>query len=217
MPLQFGPFTLDSDRRQLLRAREAVHLSPKAFDVLCLLAERRPNAVSKSELYERVWPSTFVVDANLAVLVAEIRRALDDDPRAPRFIRTVHRFGYAFCSDVSQPAGVPAAATPLPKAWLVRDDRVMLLQAGENVVGRDPGCAVWVDVPGVSRRHARIIVDDAAVVEDLDSKNGTFVDGQPVRGARPLTDGAVVRFGPVEMRFRLWADALGSDTVRLVT
>lgn len=220
MRIRFTDFTLDSASRQLVRAGQAIHLSPKAFDVLCLLASRRPDAVSKTELYEHVWPGTFVVDANLAVLIAEIRRALDDDPRNARFIRTVHRFGYAFCSDVSEPEGVPPAAPgpgePPVKAWLVRDERVHVLREGPNLVGREPGSAIWLDVPGVSRRHARIDLNDtAATIADVGSKNGTFVDGDAVTEARLLTDGQTIAFGPVEVRFRTWSAKTASETVKI--
>jgi DNA-binding winged helix-turn-helix (wHTH) protein len=216
--IQFAHFTLDSDSRQLVQASQAIHLSPKAFDVLCLLASRRPNAVSKTELYEHVWPGTFVVDANLAVLVGEIRRALGDDPRNARFIRTVHRFGYAFCSDVIELTGVPppGRGQPAVKAWLVWNERVLILAEGDNLIGRDPECRVWVDVPGVSRRHARVIVTGSvATIEDLGSKNGTFIDGVAVTGVRPVDDGAALTLGPVEMLFRTWSAKTASDTVKI--
>ena len=66
-----------------------------------MLAGARPKALSKKALQERLWPSTFVAEANLSNLVAEIRQALGDNARAPRFIRTVHRFGYAFCGEAT--------------------------------------------------------------------------------------------------------------------
>ena len=218
MRIQFADFTLDSDSRQLTRTGDAIHLSPKAFDVLCILASRRPNAVSKTELYEQVWPGTFVVDANLAVLIGDIRRALDDDPRQPRFIRTVHRFGYAFCSDVTELTGVPprGRGEPAVKTWLVWEDRVLVLAEGENLIGREPGSGVWIDVPGVSRRHARIIVDGtAATIEDLGSKNGTFVEGASVSGVQPLADGTEIAIGPVEVTFRAWSNKTASETVKI--
>ena len=69
MPLRFPPYMLDEECRQLLRGGEVVRLSPKAFDLLCILASHRPKALSKSELQERLWPGTFVVEKNLANLV----------------------------------------------------------------------------------------------------------------------------------------------------
>jgi DNA-binding winged helix-turn-helix (wHTH) protein len=96
MRVRFSPYVLDLESRQLLRGDDVVHLSPKAFDLLSILVSARPKALSKSDLLERLWPGTFVVEKNLANLVSEIREAIGDDPGNPRFIRTVHRFGYAF-------------------------------------------------------------------------------------------------------------------------
>ena len=101
MALHFGEFTLDPLTRQLRRGADEIHVSPKALALLLELIERRPNALTKAALQESLWPGTFVVEANLSNLVAEIRAALDDDVRHPRFIRTVHGFGYAFWGTVS--------------------------------------------------------------------------------------------------------------------
>jgi DNA-binding winged helix-turn-helix (wHTH) protein len=98
--VRFGPFTVDTETRQLIRENADLHLSTKAFDLLCGLLEHRPKVLDKAALHARLWPDTFVVDGNLNVLVAEIRRVLDDDARDPRFIRTVHGVGYAFCGAV---------------------------------------------------------------------------------------------------------------------
>src|SRR5918994_5423091 len=197
MRVQFGDITLDLDSRQLVRAGTPVHLSPKAFDVLCHLVARRPRAVTKTELFELVWPGTFVVEANLTVLVTELRRALGDDAHAPRFIRTVHKHGYAFCADVSDIAPRPVARDAR-RTWLVWNDRVLPLAEGENVIGRDPACGIWLDQPGVSRRHARVIVTaDAAEIEDLGSKNGTFVSETAITVRRPLRDEDVIQIGSV--------------------
>ena len=93
--IDFGDVVVDTRTRELTRAGQPVPLSPKAFELLLLLIESRPQAISKRALQDRLWPDTFVVEKNLANLVAEIRRALGDTPSSPRFIRTVQRFGYA--------------------------------------------------------------------------------------------------------------------------
>src|SRR5262245_49255434 len=102
MRFQFGPFSLDTETRQIARADEPIHVSPKAFELLTALVEARPRALSKADLHERLWPDTFVSDANLAILIREIRRALDDSARAPKFIRTLHGFGYAFSGSAAE-------------------------------------------------------------------------------------------------------------------
>lgn len=96
MRLCFGEMTFDGSRRLLTRGPDVVHLSPKAFRLLGLLLARRPDAVSKAEIQNALWPRTFVSESNLPALVNEVRRALDDSARMPKFVRTVHGYGYAF-------------------------------------------------------------------------------------------------------------------------
>jgi DNA-binding winged helix-turn-helix (wHTH) protein len=215
MKVLFDRFTLDIEARQLLDSGREVHLSPKAFDVLQMLIERRPAVVSKTELQERIWPGMFVGDANLNVLVAEIRRALQDDAATPRFIRTAHRVGYAFCGEVEENAPPPNQPRR-SRAWLTWNDQTIPLAEGENVIGRDPRCSIWVDASGVSRRHARIVLaGDAALVEDLGSKNGTAVSFRPIEGPRRLHDGDVIQLGSTELKFRFWSEERAPETERL--
>ena len=96
----FDRWTLDADRRLLMRGSDPVSLSPKAFDLLKLLAEHHERAFSKIELHQHLWPNTFVSDGSLTILIAEIRQVLQDEADRPRFIRTVRRFGYGFCMPV---------------------------------------------------------------------------------------------------------------------
>jgi DNA-binding winged helix-turn-helix (wHTH) protein len=205
--LIFGDYELDTGRRLLLRHGSATPVSPKAFQLLELLLDRRPEAVSKTELIESLWPKTFVSDASLHNLVAEIRAALEDDPRMPRFIRTVPRYGYAFHGDASA-ALSERSESKGPR--LVSRRREWLLAEGANVVGRDRDCAVRIDSSTVSRRHARIVVTNGrATIEDLDSKNGTSVGGRKVRNPVSLEEGVEVRIGSVTMTYRV-LDALPS-------
>jgi DNA-binding winged helix-turn-helix (wHTH) protein len=215
MRVQFGDITLDSASRQLARGDAAIHLSPKAFDLLCHLVERRPDTVSKDQLFELIWPGTFVVEANLTVLVTELRRALGDDAHMPRFIRTVHKHGYAFCARVTEIAARPPARDAL-RVWLLWNDRVLPLADGENVIGRDPSCGVWLDQPGVSRRHARVMVtDDVAEIEDLGSTNGTFVSEIAIGGAHRLRDGDAIQVGSVDLKYRSWSPSRPVATERI--
>ena len=220
MTVRFGPFTLDTDRRQLLTGDGEVHLSVKAFDLLAALLEQRPNVVAKKDLHARLWPDTHVVEANLAVLIGEVRRALADSADEPRFIRTVHRIGYAFCAntDVDPQAGPRHDSSSESRFWLAVDGRALMLPEGESVIGRDPRCDVWMDADGVSRRHARIRIDRGgaeAVLEDLSSTNGTFVGRTRVTSPRALKDGDLIRVGSATLAFRAWSDHQGSATKRI--
>ena len=216
MRILFDRFTLDLDARRLFDAGREIHLSPKAFDLLETLLDRRPAVVTKAELLQCVWAGTYVVDATLNVAIAEIRRALQDAPAAPRFIRTVHRVGYAFCGDAAGVASAADLRTGSSRCWLAWDDRRVQLLEGENVIGRDPRSAVWVDASGVSRRHARIVVaGDVATLEDLDSRNGTFVGDKAVSAPRKLDDGDVIQVGSAAMKFRMWSDERAPQTERL--
>jgi DNA-binding winged helix-turn-helix (wHTH) protein len=210
MPVQFGPFTLDAAQRHLRREGEVVHLTPKAFELLLLLVNQAPRVIGKRELHERLWPTTFVSDATLVGLVKELRRALHDhDDHAP-VIRTVHRVGYAFCPEVQ---AADARTRARVWHWLVCRGRRTVLSEGENIIGRDPGSDVWLDVAGVSRRHARIIVaDHEALVEDLGSKNGTMVRDERVRETVALQDGASITFGPVAGVYRTSTAGMSTET-----
>jgi len=200
MKFRFGPFTLDRDTRQLKRGARAIHLSPKAFDLLTALVLERPKAVSKAALQQRLWPDTFVVEANLTNLVAEIRAALSDPARKPAFVRTSHGFGYSFCGVVDAPSRSEEALRP--SCWIEWGRRRFPLTAGENVVGRDPGAEVRLDAFTVSRRHARLLVaPDGAMLEDCGSKNGTYRGNERITSPVPLVDGDKVRIGSLSVSF----------------
>jgi DNA-binding winged helix-turn-helix (wHTH) protein len=202
MRTRFLQFTVDSDTRQLLRDGGEIHLSTKAFDLLCALVARRPNVVGKEELLRQVWPDSYVAEANLNVLIGEVRRALGETAQNSRFIRTVHGVGYAFCAsatDIESPS-LPRRGSCL----LIGTNRTFVLSEGENIIGRDSGCSVWLDDPDVSRRHARIRIDaqGSALLDDLNSTNGTSLGRSRVRSETRLADGDVIRVGPVELKFR---------------
>src|SRR3954468_4637994 len=151
----FGSCTLDLGTRQLWRDGKDVHLSPKAFELLVLMVQVRPAAVSKEELQRRLWPDTFVAEANLSNLIAEIRAALRASARTPQYVRTVHKFGYAFCATVTGAPG-PGTAASVLLGWLEWGMKRFALGEGEYVIGRDPGVDVRLDASTVSRRHARL-------------------------------------------------------------
>jgi DNA-binding winged helix-turn-helix (wHTH) protein len=141
---RFAQFTIDSDTRQLLRGGAEIHLSPKAFDLLCALIHSRPKVMEKGELHARIWPNTYVVEGYLKVLMGEIRRAIGDSPQQAEFIRTVHGIGYAFCGTAVDVHAAPAALETL-FCWVAWGSKTCSLSEGDNIIGRDPRCSVWVD------------------------------------------------------------------------
>jgi DNA-binding winged helix-turn-helix (wHTH) protein len=212
MRLRFGDCTFDGDTRQVERGGQVVHLSPKAFRLLELLLECRPKALSKADLCERIWPDTFVSEANLASLAAEVREALGDDSHHPRFLRTVYSFGYAFSGEVVT-VDDSAAAAPHRRQCIIESGREIELLPGENIVGRDVDAAVRLDDPTVSRHHARITREgDSSVLEDLGSKNGTFVEGRRVRKPVKLKSGSVLTFGSVHVKFRAFSPESSTES-----
>ena len=203
MRVRFGDCTLDSETRELFRDGRPVHVSPKAFALLELLLAERPRALSKERLQEKLWPRTFVSEANLATLAAEARRAIGDSARGSSLLRTVYGFGYAFSGEVSEESG---NAAPAPGPFrILREDEEIPLHPGEWILGRDPKASVRIDDSTVSRRHALLrVAAEAATIEDLGSKNGTLVNGRKV-GSRPtsLGDGDELQLGSVFMTFRV--------------
>jgi DNA-binding winged helix-turn-helix (wHTH) protein len=211
---RFGRFSLNSDTREVFGDGREVRLSPKAFDLLLLLIQHRARALPKTELQELLWPTTFVGETNLATLVAEIRRALGDTAADSDYVRTVHRFGYRFVAEVVETATTPAHTKSGRRMYLTTPDRQFALSEGAVEIGRSATVAIRVDAAGVSRRHARIVVSGGeARVEDLSSKNGTFVDGKPVSGVRLLRDGDEIRIGPVSLTFRVAAATEQTETM----
>lgn len=210
--VKFGAFTLNGRTRQLLRGTRPIHLPPKAFELITMLIERRPEAVSKTEIHQRLWPDTFVSDGNVAVLVRDIRGVLGDSVLKPLFVRTIHRFGYAFIAptaDVDTYAGVSHGGAG---GWLVCGQDRAAIVPGENLVGRGPAATIRVGVDsaadlradpvGVSRHHAMIVsAGDVVMLHDLSSKNGTFVDGVPVTAPAVLISGSQIRFGHLSVQY----------------
>lgn len=197
MHVTFDHFAFDSDRRALLDDGQPVHLSPKAYRLLQILIESAPRALAKKDLHEAIWPQTYVEEGNLAGLVNDLRSVLGDRPRQPRFIRTVHGFGYAFCCSLSAdaPSGHGATITFRGQELPLRD--------GVNVLGRDSSADLHIDDPTVSRNHAAITLrEDGASIEDLDSKNGTFLDGERLTGSAPLAEGQAVVLGDARLVFQ---------------
>lgn len=208
--LRFGPFELDLETAELRRSGLKVPLQEQAFRVLAALVSRPGELVSRQELRSALWPDGVFVDQEhgLNIAVAKLRRALRDPAESPRYVETLERRGYRFAVPVAeiapQTVRPPTAEKPPPRlVRIVWGRRSIPLSEGVHLVGRDPSSEVWVDSPQVSRRHACIKVDESSVtVEDLGSRNGTFVAGEPIAAPRVLAGGDVVAVGPARLVVR---------------
>jgi DNA-binding winged helix-turn-helix (wHTH) protein len=188
MPLRFGAFTFDAGARELRRDGARLALSPKAFRLLEMVIDARPNAVAHETLYAVLWPDVIVEPGNLHGLISEVRSAIGHDA-----IRTVHRVGYAF-------AATTTVLEPARFSILLGDDEIPL-RSGENGIGRDPRGVIVINAPEVSRNHARLIVAGTRItLEDLDSKNGTFIGTQRVSEATAVEDGDEILIGTIALR-----------------
>ena len=152
-PLAFLDYRLDPVSGQLYHGKTPVPLTPKAFSLLQHLVQCAGKLVSKQELLDVVWAGVFVGDAVLKSTMREVRRALGDDPGAPRFIETAHRRGYRFIAPVTVPeaaslAGgeavaptVPVAAASVPRVHYARSGSVNIAY---QVAGSGPIDLVFV-------------------------------------------------------------------------
>jgi DNA-binding winged helix-turn-helix (wHTH) protein len=211
--VRFGDLSLDTDTRQLRRGSQEVHLSTKAFDLLRLLIEARPRVVSKHELQEALWPGIYVSEANLFTLMSEVRTAIADGVR-DSFVRTVHGVGYAFSGEV---VGLTSSrieeAQRVSGFVVISGARRIALGEGENVLGRDTDVSVCLDSSTVSRRHARIMITgDRATLEDLGSKNGTFVNEQRIDSVTFLKDGDQILVGSILCTLRALNSTISGET-----
>jgi DNA-binding winged helix-turn-helix (wHTH) protein len=215
--LKFEDFELDFAAYELRRAGRVIRLERIPMEVLILLA-RRPNVlVTRAEVKALVWGSDVFLehDAAINTAIRKIRRALGDDASQPRFIETVVGKGFRFIPRLTERTSPEAPGRPpssiqsrLAEYRLMRGRRAFTLVSGENSIGRDPDSTVQVDHAAVSRRHARIVVvDPTATIEDLGSRNGTFVNGRRISRA-DLHDGAILGLGPIVLTVHIrWPSA----------
>jgi DNA-binding winged helix-turn-helix (wHTH) protein len=207
MRLRFAKCVLDTDLRALTRGDQLVQLKPMQYRLLEVLIERRPKAVSQAELRDLLWPDVEMGGTTLARLVSEVRFKIGDTKNEPQLIRTIHRFGYAFCGSVERE---PLTSAPRAEkaAYAVQWNKQLVpLAAGENLIGRATDAHISIASPEVSRRHARILVTNQAVtLEDLGSRNGTFLGKHRVTGSVRLKHRDRIRVGPALLVFYVAAD-----------
>src|SRR5262249_25841469 len=201
MRLQFADCVLDLRARQLERQGKTVPLEPKGYELLEVLIKRRPAVVTNNELDELLWPEVYVARTSLTRLVSELRSVLGDAPRESRIIRTAYKAGYAFCADVTSLPTTRLAPAAIEVLWMKQS---LPLPDGEHIAGRDAECSLVIDGTTVSWRHARItVVHGTATIEDLDSTNGTHVNGMRISAPTRLAPGDEFALGSELLRVRL--------------
>jgi DNA-binding winged helix-turn-helix (wHTH) protein len=214
MRIRFAECVFDSGARQVVREGQPLPLSPKALQLLGALLLNRPRALARRDLCDLLWPSTSVSYASLGRTVNELRKAIGDDAKAPRFVRTVHGFGYAFCGPAADARGKlePVGSFACGILW---GGREIGLAEGDNLVGRAADCHVRIDSPRISRHHACIHVAEAgALIEDLGSKNGTYVRERRAEGPIRLADGDEICVGSAVLIFRAGGSLGSTETER---
>ena len=226
-----GDWRVEPAANALTRAGEEIHLEPKAMAVLVCLVEHAGRVVTRRTLVDRVWATDFIADSTLTHTVADIRRALGDDSRSPRFIETIPKNGYRL---IAHPSEIVARVDPSSMARrplvVVAGDGVHLAEQAsympcehvlhlgnrevslvrETVIfGRDGGVDIQILNPEASRRHARLDIEpDGVFLEDLGSKNGTQVNFREFAGRYELATGDVIEVGTITMTYRCLSDAL---------
>jgi DNA-binding winged helix-turn-helix (wHTH) protein/predicted ATPase len=179
----FGPFWLDGLNGCLWRDGQREKLTLKAWAVLNFLVERAGQVVTKDEVFQVVWPDVVVGEAVLTVCIRELRQALGDDAKAPRYIETVHRRGYRFIA--------PLSATPLQGSG-VGDQGPVKERRHESA--RQPESAMFAPNPG-PRTLTPVLVGREAELTQLHgylekALNGerqlVFVTGEPGIGKTAL-------------------------------
>jgi DNA-binding winged helix-turn-helix (wHTH) protein len=199
-----GEWLVVPNLNRLSRGEESVQIEFKLMEVLVHLAERPGELVSKRDLTDAVWRVEVISDGTLTRAIALLRKALGDNARSPRFIETIPKRGYRFIAPVEAVDARPARGLRFKLATAAGE---IMLSEGENFIGRDPKATVRIDIGGVSRRHAKIVVDGANVtLEDLDSKNGTYLRGKRVHKPIRLAHGDEIRIGQKVARFRFMID-----------
>jgi DNA-binding winged helix-turn-helix (wHTH) protein len=213
--IKFGEFELDLGAYVLRRPDGPLKLEKLPMEVLIILVQRAGTLVQRSEIQAMLWsPDVYVEhDSAINTAVRKIRRTLGDDAENPRFVETVVGKGYRFIAAVESDASPEAQSSAnrgtssapwqrVPRYSVTRGKQEFILQAGETVLGRDPAAGVYVDHPSVSRRHACISIgSQGAVLKDLKSRNGTFVEGRRIDSPTEIRHGAIIGIGPITLTF----------------
>ncbi|HSF24671.1 MAG TPA: AAA family ATPase [Blastocatellia bacterium] len=162
----FDPFYLDLANEHLVRGSQAIKLRPKAFAVLTYLLARPAQLVTKEELLNAVWPETFVGDGVLKVTIRQLRDALSDDPKSPRFIETAHRRGYRFIGQITEGGQTPTEDQEIGSGRAIPASPLSSAFASPGVVGRDDALSrmrSWLDKMLGGERQIVFVTGEAGI------------------------------------------------------
>ena len=212
-PFLLGDWTVEPTLDRITRDGQEVRLRPRAMDVLVCLAVEAGKLASKQDLIDAVWRTEFVSDHALTQVIAELRTALGDNARDPSYIENIPRRGYRLVATVT-PAAVsvgPVSKVSVPFTLEGLEGNYSLAP-GPNVIGRSEDADISIDRTEASRYHAKISVEGTnAVIEDLNSKNGTFVNGKRLDQPTPLSNGDEIWIGRGVAHYRFLIE--GEPTV----
>jgi DNA-binding winged helix-turn-helix (wHTH) protein len=218
---RFAEFELDVAAYALRNRGESVKLERIPMEVLILLVERAGTLVERSEIQTQLWgPEIFLEhDAAINTAIRKIRHALGDDAATPRFVETVVGKGYRFIAPLenvrspTQPGEPAANGSPeqsaqqrpqFPRYSVMVGKQEFILNSAETLLGRDPTAGICVDHPSVSRKHARISIEsDGVILQDLGSRNGTFLNGRRVDAPAKIHHNSVIGLGPITLVFHV--------------
>jgi DNA-binding winged helix-turn-helix (wHTH) protein len=204
-PFQVGEWLVEPDLDRISRGSEQYGLRPRVTELLVCLADRAGELATKQYLIDNVWRTEFVTVNALTQLIAELRRALGDNAEDPRYIETIPRRGYRLISPTVAVRPTNSLNTKKDFRFMLVDDQdvEMGLVEGENIIGRSPDVAIRIDTSKVSRHHACIrVAGNTATIEDLGSKNGTFLRGRRLEQATRIEDSDEIQIGANLARFQ---------------
>jgi DNA-binding winged helix-turn-helix (wHTH) protein len=211
---RFGEFELDLAGYALQRAGRVVKLERIPMEVLILLVRQAGALVQRPAIQAALWaPDVFVEhDSAINTAVRKVRQALEDDAEDPRFVETVVGKGYRFIAPV-HPDGAHADTPPV-SCCVVRGKKEFVLRGGDHVLGRDPSVDVYVEHTAVSRRHARLVIrSQRATLEDLKSRNGTFINGRRIEAPTEIGHGAIIGLGPITLTFLVLSKPISTQSM----
>jgi DNA-binding winged helix-turn-helix (wHTH) protein len=218
-PFQLREWLVEPTLDRISRGGEIVRLRPRAMDVLICLALEAGKLASKQDLIDAVWRTEFVSEHALTQVIAELRSALGDNAKSPIYIENIPRRGYRLVAEVTPlVASVPSARDASLPFKLQSEDGDFPLIQGPNIIGRTADADICIDRTEVSRCHARIAVSGTtATIEDLGSKNGTFLNGERLEAPALLTNGDEIWIGRSVARLRFLVEGEPTMTEQTVS